>query len=156
MALHLPTDDHAHPPVPRGALVGAGALIVVALLLATVSRLTNVGATRVPDAVAVASVALAFSDRADGAVVVSRAADGRVVEVLAPGTNGFARGALRGLARERRRSHVDAAPPFQLTRWSDGRLSLADPSTGRRIELDVFGPTNAAVFARLLTAASAP
>jgi putative photosynthetic complex assembly protein len=68
------------------------------------------------------------------------------------GTNGFVRGVLRGLARERRLNDVGAQPPFQLTRWSDGRLSLDDPATGRRIDLVAFGPTNAGAFAQLLTA----
>ena len=34
---------------------------------------------------------------------------------------------------------------------ADGRLTLADPATGARIDLEAFGPTNAGVFARLLT-----
>ncbi len=38
----------------------------------------------------------------------------------------------------------DASPPFTLTRWRDGTLSLADEATGRRIDLDAFGPTQAA------------
>ena len=50
------------------------------------------------------------------------------------------------------RREIDSGPPFRLTHWSDGRLSLEDPSTGRRIELDAFGPTNTAVFARLMGA----
>jgi hypothetical protein len=32
---------------------------------------------------------------------------------------------------------------------TDGRLTLQDPSTGQRIDLESFGPTNAAVFASL-------
>ncbi|MBC7781542.1 MAG: photosynthetic complex assembly protein PuhC, partial [Proteobacteria bacterium] len=35
---------------------------------------------------------------------------------------------------------------------ADGRLTLADPATGQRIDLESFGPTNAAVFARLIVA----
>jgi len=156
MAARIDVQDHEHPTVPRPALLGAGALVLVTLVLASVSRWTDLGATRLPDARVVVSVDLRFTDRADGAIVVSRAADGRIVEVIAPGTNGFTRGALRGLARERRRSNGDITPPFRMTRWSDGRMSLADPVTGRRIELDVFGPTNAAAFAQILTAATTP
>jgi len=29
-------------------------------------------------------------------------------------------------------------------------LTLVDPGTGRRVDLESFGPTNAAVFARLM------
>ena len=46
-------------------------------------------------------------------------------------------------------------PPFRLARWSDGRLTLEDPTTGRRIELGAFGPTNAEVFAELMQAPTA-
>jgi hypothetical protein len=34
----------------------------------------------------------------------------------------------------------------------DGRLTLQDPATGRNLDLLAFGPTNAALFARLLAA----
>jgi len=50
---------------------------------------------------------------------------------------------------------VSAEPPFVLTRWANGTLSLHDPTTGRKVELDAFGPTNAQAFAGLLNAAEA-
>ncbi len=73
---------------------------------------------------------------------------------FAPGTNGFARSLLRGLARERMRRGVGSEPPFQLTITADGVLLLADPVTSQAIELQAFGPTNAAVFARLISSGS--
>ena len=82
-------------------------------------------------------------------------ASGRVVDAISPGTNGFLRGVLRGLARERKLQSIGTEPPFRLTRWDDGRLSLEDPATRQRIELASFGPTNAAAFARLLRDRSA-
>ena len=140
-------------PFPRGALVSAAALIGLSLVAAAAARLGGLQAGQPPSAeTAVASRDLRFADRADGAVVVSEAAGGRVVDVLAPGTNGFARAVLRGLARERRREEIGREPPFRLTRWADGRLSLADTSTGQEITLQAFGPTNAQAFAQLLTA----
>ena len=45
------------------------------------------------------------------------------------------------------------ASDLWLNRWSDGRLSLDDPSTGEHVDLEVFGPTNAETFARLWRAA---
>jgi hypothetical protein len=33
---------------------------------------------------------------------------------------------------------------------ADGRLTLLDPTTGTRVDLGSFGPTNAAVFVRFL------
>ena len=99
---------------------------------------------------------LRFDDRADGGVVITEWPAGDVVAVLPPGTNGFVRGVMRGLARDRRAREIGSEPPFRLTHWSDGRLTLDDPSTGRRIDLDAFGPTNTAVFARLMGAGPLP
>jgi hypothetical protein len=33
---------------------------------------------------------------------------------------------------------------------ADGKLTLEDPGTGRRVDLGSFGPTNAAVFAQIM------
>ena len=137
--------------LPRGALIGAGLLVATAILAAGTARLTGIGTTHLPAAQPVAGVELRFLDRADGAVVVERFPDGALVAVLPAGTHGFARGVLRGLARDRRLQHLDSGPPFRLVRWSDGRLSLEDPVTQRRVALEAFGPTNAQVFADLLT-----
>ena len=54
------------------------------------------------------------------------------------------------MARARRLDGIGAAPPFRLTAWSDGRLTLDDASDGRHLELEAFGSLNVAVFARLL------
>ena len=138
---------------PRGALLGATVLLGLTLLLAATARQTGVGVTTNPTSTVVEQHALRFEDRPDGAVEVRTVADGEVIERLAPGTNGFVRSVLRGLVRERTRRGIGAEPPFELTRWADGRLSLDDPATGRTVELGVFGPSNADAFARLLLAA---
>lgn len=138
---------------PRAPLFGAAALVVFALGCAVAGRMS--GATTVPQgAAAVAERTLRFADRADGAVLVYAPPESAPIEVIT-GQSGFLRGTLRGLARERRRDGIGAGAPFHLTAWSDGRLTLADPSTGRDIELESFGPTNEAVFARLLTVEAA-
>jgi len=139
-------------PFPLGALIGAFGLIGVGIASALVARTTGIGTTRMPDAAAVATRDLRFEDRADGAVTVTDVRDGHLVAVLAPGTNGFARGVLRGFARERKRHEVGVYPAFKLVRWSDGRLSLEDPTTGAHVSLEAFGMTNAAVFAHLMNA----
>jgi putative photosynthetic complex assembly protein len=76
----------------------------------------------------------------------------RPLAVLDPGTNGFVRGVLRGLARERRRQGLGSEIPFHLAQRADGRLTLVDPATERVIDLKAFGPTNTQAFARLLEA----
>jgi len=150
------SDPFRDQQLPRGVLIGAAALIGFTIVAALAGRWGDVGTVRMPAAEAIETVELRFEDRADGGVAIYGATDGQVVDVLAPGTNGFVRGVLRGLARERKRADVGMAPPFRLTRWDDGRLSLWDPSTDRRVELDAFGPTNAGVFAGFLTAGQEP
>ena len=149
------SDPFRDQKMPRGALIGAAALVGFAMLAATGAHVSDVGTTHVPAAVAVEVRDLRFEDRPDGAVVVYESTGARTVEVIAPGTNGFVRGVLRGLARERKRQDVDAQPPFRLTRWSDGRLSLDDPATGRHVDLEAFGPANSGAFVRMLLADSA-
>jgi putative photosynthetic complex assembly protein len=145
------SDAPGEQQVPRSALLAAAGVIAVAIVLAGAARVSDIGTTHMPESSVVTSLDLRFMDRDDGAVVIYSAADGHLVDVLPHGTNGFARGVLRGLARDRRRSEIGAQQPFRLVRFADGRLSLDDPATGRRIDLDAFGPTNVAVFARLMT-----
>lgn len=143
------------PSIPRGVLWGAAALLGFTLVSAGAARVGVIGPDDAPAAEAVASRDLRFKDRADGAVTVHEAGDDRLIAVLPPGGDGFIRGAMRGLARERRQREVGAEPPFRLTRWDNGRLSLEDTGTGRRIALEAFGPTNVQAFARFLTAEAA-
>ena len=139
---------------PRGPLLGAAALIAVALVAVAVVRITGVGASHVPDAPTVVTRELRFEDQADGSIAVYDNRDNRLVETVT-GTQGFLRGTLRGLARERKRQAIGAQQPFRLMGRADGRLTLEDPATGRRVDLESFGPTNAAVFAHLLTVKAA-
>lgn len=135
------------PQIPRGVLIGAGTLIVTSLLLAFGTRVSGVGVTRLASVDAVATRMLRFEDRSDGAVAVWDAEQNDVIEVLAPGTNGFVRGVMRGLARDRKLLGVGHDAAFKLIRWADGRMSLEDPTTGRTIALEAFGADNSRVFA---------
>jgi putative photosynthetic complex assembly protein len=82
---------------------------------------------------------LRFADRDDGAVVVEEVGTARPLMVFDPGTNGFVRGALRGLVRERKRRDIGPDTPFVLVRRADDRLVLQDPATGAFIDLAAFG-----------------
>jgi len=96
---------------------------------------------------------LRFVDRTDGAVVIIDIKQGRAASVIEPGQQtGFIRGVMRGLARDRKMRGIGNGPPFTLTLWRDGELSLRDTATGRDIELTAFGSTNRAAFAALLDA----
>lgn len=147
------SDPHRDSAFPRGPLLGAGALVAVSLMAVTLVRVTGLETTFHPAPVEVARE-LRFTDRPDGGVAVYDAADDTIVQVLEPGTNGFIRATLRGLARDRRPLGVGAETPFRLAERTDGRLTLEDPATGRLIELTAFGSTNATAFARLLADAS--
>jgi putative photosynthetic complex assembly protein len=72
------------------------------------------------------------------------------------GEQGFLRGALRALSRERRARGLGPEQPFELIARPDGRLTLVDPVTEQRIDLESFGPTNAGKFATLLGPAPRP
>ena len=140
----MSTAVHSHSPIPRSALVGVA--VTLFLLVLAVAGLRWSGADiRVPDAAPVSTLALRFEDRADGSVAVIDAASGRLLDRVV-GEAGFLRGTLRGLARERRRQGLGAEQPFQLIGRADGRLTLVDPATAQRVDLESFGPTNAAVF----------
>jgi putative photosynthetic complex assembly protein len=134
--------------MPRGPLLAIGVVLIVALLAVAAVRLSGMS-IRQPDAAAAVTRSLQFADRPDGGIDVIDAASGHRIDVIT-GESGFVRGTLRGLARERRRSNIGAEPPFELIGRTDGRLTLADPSTGQRVDLESFGPTNAAAFSRLL------
>lgn len=134
--------------VPRAPLIALGAMLVAALLAAGAVRLTGIGATHAPEAASVLVRELNFEDRPDGSIAIVEA--GRQIDSVAPGSNGFLRGTMRGLARERKRQGLTPDLPFRLIGHADGRLTLLDPGTGREIDLGSFGPTNAAVFSRLL------
>lgn len=95
---------------------------------------------------------LHFVDRPNGDIAVIDAAS-RLEVAQFQGEQGFVRGALRALARERRRHELGPEQPFELTGHVDGRVTLRDPATGMRLNLESFGPTNAAVFSRLQSAA---
>ena len=143
-------DGSTDQGIPRLPLFAAGGLVLAVLLAVTLVQLTGVGMVRVPDAAPASVREFRFEDRPNGSIVVLDARDNRVVETVAPESNGFLRGTMRGLARERKRQGVGPELPFVLVGRADGRLTLQDPGTGRRVDLESFGPTNAAVFAKLM------
>ena len=133
---------------PRGALLGAAALIGLTIVSAATARLAGLTQPR-PEAAVLVARDLRFEDKQDGSIAVHDVGTNTTVETLAPGSNGFIRASLRSLAK-RRQFDGDTSQVFRLTAWADGRLTLDDPVTGRPIELEAFGETNEAAFAKLL------
>ncbi len=142
-------------PVTRSKVpfYGCVGMVGLSLVAAVVGRLTHVEAPQTGSVIA--SRDLQFLDNLDGSVLVRSAQDQQTVEVLT-GENGFVRGTMRGLARNRRADNIGADAPFRLTAWSDGRLTLTDLSNDRRVELEAFGSENVAVFAHMLNLSLQP
>lgn len=128
-------------------LLAIGGAIVFTIWVTQQSKTT----ARYPDAPAKLIKQLRFEDRTDGSIAVVDYQTKQQVDVIT-GEAGFVRGALRTLAQERKRREIGSEPPFELIAREDGRLTLADPSTGRMIDLESFGVINSQHFARLLRA----
>ncbi len=133
---------------PRWILYFSAGIIAFSLISVGLIRITGNG----PDQLAAAPTvqrSLIFEDQKDGGVRVADGVSGQTLTVLY-GEQGFVRGALRALARERFSRGIGSAQPFNLIARVDGRVTLMDPSTGQRVDLESFGPTNTAEFARFL------
>ena len=133
---------------PRWILYFSAGIIAFSLISVGLIRITGNG----PDQLAAAPTvqrSLIFEDQKDGGVRVADGVSGQTLTVLY-GEQGFVRGALRALARERFSRSIGSAQPFDLIARVDGRVTLMDPSTGQRVDLESFGPTNTAEFARFL------
>ncbi len=136
---------------PRWVLWTTACLLAFTLGAVALVRVTGNG----PDQLAAATITerlLRFEDRLDGGVAVIDGETGRLLTTIT-GEQGFFRGALRALARDRIARKIGSEQPFKLISRADGRLTLFDPVSGQRVDLESFGPTNAAVFAPFLTMA---
>jgi len=134
---------------PKRALHAGLTLVGLAMLFAGVARTTDFGASRIPPSPVVERLDLRFLDNPAGGVRVETN-EGRIVANYIAGEGGFLRGVMRGFARDRRAHEGGSQETFSLARHADGRLTIADPVTGRVVELESFGPSNAGLFADLL------
>lgn len=146
-ARNAPRHEHAQT-VPRPLLWGACALMFGSITLAAVSGKPGSSAQRASQV-----IELRFEDRQDGALAVLDGSTERELVVLAPGSNNFIRGVLRGMFRVRKLEALGRDVPFRLAADASGKLTLEDRELGRRVELDSFGPDNAAAFRDLLALA---
>jgi putative photosynthetic complex assembly protein len=134
--------------IPRWTVWAVAGLLAVLLIGLGSARLSGWEPSVAPGA-PLLERSLRFADAPDGAILVIDVAENRTLATM-QGEQGFLRGVLRGLARERRQHDVGAQAPYVLSLHDDGRLLITDPSTGQRIDLASFGADNAAVFARWL------
>lgn len=136
---------------PVAKVVIASAISIILLLVFINSR--DLSKVREPDASPVQVLQLRFEDRQDGSIAVIDYKTGKQIDSV-QGEAGFVRGTLRGLAQERIRRGLDSGPPFELIYRADGRLTLTDTATGRMVDLESFGPTNAGTFFKLFNASN--
>ena len=143
--------------VHKAPLVLMGGIIAISLALTASVRLGIFEREAVPAearAAAGGTVSaertLKFFDEPDGTVRVEDGATGEVLSRFAQGEGGFIRATVRSLVHQRRIRKLGPEVPFTLTRWTNDTLTLADPVTGRSVEVSSFGPDNRAVYANML------
>ena len=136
---------------PVAKVLIAARMSIILLLVFINSR--DLSKVREPDASPAQVLQLRFEDRPDGSIAVIDYKTGKQIDVV-QGEAGFVRGTLRGLAQERKRRGLDSGPPFELIYRADGRLTLSDTATGRLVDLESFGPTNASTFFKLFNASN--
>ncbi len=151
---HVQSHD---PTVPRGVLIAVALLLSLTMALAGAVRLGFLSQSGDPTASRAAQQIspdqermLRFTDRADGAVVVTDAATGAEVKIIEFGQGGFVRATMRRMAKARAAAGIGAEPPFKLTLWENGALSLTDPQTGREAEIHGFGTDHTQSFTDML------
>lgn len=147
--------------VHRAPLMLMGGIVAVSLALTASVTMGFLPKQSVPaEARAAAGVkaevtrTLKFFDEADGTVRIEDAATGEVLARHGVGQGGFIRATMRSLVHQRRIRGEGPEVPFTLTRWENGGLTLADPVTGRSVEVSAFGPDNRAIYESLLPAAA--
>jgi putative photosynthetic complex assembly protein len=156
---NVPTIDEAVTPTiksSRPMSLGLPVLAIACTLIAIVVLVFSKPAREVTVSgpndrlQALATREIRFEDQADGSIRVIDAKLREQIALVAPASNGFLRGAVRGLVRERKLQGLGIEVPFTLIALADGRLVLHDGATGHEIDLASFGSTNAAVFFKLL------
>ena len=143
-------EGQPHPgDVPRNVLIVVGFVLLLTMLAAGFGAKDR--GHQFPTGTPVAQRSLMFVDAPDGSVIVNDAASNERIAVLPAKSNAFIRTTMRGIAHAG--SHEFAVPnhAILLTLWNDGRLTLDDPLSGRRLDLEAFGKDNAGAYAALLT-----
>ncbi|MCG6897627.1 MAG: phosphonoacetaldehyde hydrolase [Thiocapsa sp.] len=138
-------------PFPRGVLIAVASLIGFTILAIAVARLSGFDPSQGPRPAEVAGRDLLFIEIGQGELAVHDAASGSLLETLPAGEDGFIRGVLRTLARERRIHDVEPDAPFRLSLREDGHVTLEDRTTDFFVDLKAFGATNEAAFGRFLS-----
>lgn len=137
--------------VPTPLIVGAGVLMLCGILLAGVARWTGAGRQVRPVSEPAAQREVVFQQLPGNVIRVLDGSTRALIATYGDGEGGMVRGSLRAFAYQRKvKGATLEDTPFRLTQWKNGMLTLEDPVTSDRIELDSFGPDNRRAFAALL------
>ncbi|MFM9990385.1 MAG: photosynthetic complex assembly protein PuhC [Burkholderiaceae bacterium] len=137
---------NAQPAVP---VIARWILMGLALLMLSVFTLRQSGVdVREIDAPVIWKKSLRFEDGSQGEIFVF---DTRTEQKIATfeGEQGFLRGTLRALVRERKKRSIGSETAFELSGHNDGQMILSDPATGEAIHLVSFGPDNSQIYRKL-------
>jgi putative photosynthetic complex assembly protein len=140
----------------RGALIGAIGLVVLTLVLVFADQAADAVRGEQTTTSPETALRLRFEDLPEGAVAIYRHADGERLLRLSAEESSFLRTVVRSLVDRRERAEIPSALPFDLIRWSDGTMVLADPTNGQYMPLNGFGRDNERAFRRLFANAEAP
>jgi putative photosynthetic complex assembly protein len=154
---HGPGMGHGRRPrtreevmIPRIVLRALIGVVLFSFFAVLVAKYTGYGVMMTPQSAAAETRLLQFDVQSNGEMVVRDHESGAEVALFGEGEGGFIRGVLRGLARSRALERMEEGDVFLLTRWEDGRLSVTDPITQERFDLNSFGVDNLQAFAQLL------
>jgi putative photosynthetic complex assembly protein len=144
---------HKAPLMLMGGMVVISLALTASVTMGLLPRQSIPSEARAAAGITAAQVrSLKFFDEADGTVRVEDGASAEVLTRFGEGEGGFIRATVRSLVHQRRIRGIGAEMPFTLTAWENGNLTLADPATGRSVEVSSFGPDNRAVYENLLPA----
>ena len=147
---------HKVPLLLMGGIVAASLVLTASVTMGFVPKQSVPAEARAAAGITAAQVRpLKFFDEPDGTVRVEDGVSGEVLNRFGEGEGGFIRATVRSLVHQRRIRGIGPEVPFTLTEWQNGNLTLADPETGRSVEVSSFGPDNRAVYQDLLPAKGA-
>ena len=135
---------------PKAALYGAAAVIFTSLALVTTARLTGYMENVDPGGTQAFTRDVIFKTSDNGIIAIEDAATGRPLGEFPVSENRFVRVVMSSLKFERDGANAADNSPYRIVRWEDGRVSVADPVSGRSIELAAFGRNQVATFENLL------
>lgn len=142
---------HKVPLVLMGGIVAISLALTASVQLGIFERQSVPSEARAAAGITAAEMrTLRFFDEPDGTVRVEDGTTGEVLSSFGQGEGGFIRATVRNLVHQRRIRNEGPQVPFTLTRWTNDNLTLADPVTGRTVEVSSFGSDNRAVYADML------